>query len=187
MSGKDLFEGMSYVDECFVDEAENKAYPKRVVSPWIKVASMAACLCLIIFSLYNLQPYLRCETEGAGQKAADQMPEGEVENNLKDESAISKTDSPAEEGATRAPEMIVRIQELTDTGFIGTVQNNCGFTVFDDGTNITVTVDMETDPDFTPEDYKIGDLVCVMYTEWNEDDLTIVASILGIVDEPICD
>ena len=46
---------------------------------------------------------------------------------------------------------------------------------------------METDPDFTPEDYKIGDLVCVMYTEWNEDDLTIVASILGIVDEPICD
>ena len=57
MSGKDLFEGMSYVDERFVDEAENKTLPKRVVSPWIKVASMAACLCLIIFSLYNLQPY----------------------------------------------------------------------------------------------------------------------------------
>ena len=64
MSGKDLFEGMSYVDERFVDEAETKTLPKRIVSPWIKVASMAACLCLIIFSLYNLQPYLRGETEG---------------------------------------------------------------------------------------------------------------------------
>ena len=26
MSGKDLFEGMSYVDERFVDEAENKSF-----------------------------------------------------------------------------------------------------------------------------------------------------------------
>ena len=76
MSGKDLFEGMSYVDERFVDEAENKSYPKRVVSPWLKVASMAACLCLLIFCLYNLQPYLRGETEGVGQEAADAMPEG---------------------------------------------------------------------------------------------------------------
>ena len=188
MSGKDLFEGMSYVDERFVDEAENKALPKRIVSPWIKVASMAACLCLIIFSLYNLQSYFNYgPTEGAGQEAADQMPEGEMENNLKDESAESKTESPAEEGAARAPETMIRILKLTETGFVGTVQNNGGFTVFENGTEITVTVDLETDPDFAPENYKIGDLVHVMYTEWDEDKLTIVASILGIVDEPICD
>ena len=89
--------------------------------------------------------------------------------------------------ASRAPEMMVRIQELTETGFIGTVQNNGGFMVFEDGTQITVTVDPETDPDFTPEKYKTGDLVYVMYTSWDEDELTIVASILGIVDEPVCD
>ena len=83
--------------------------------------------------------------------------------------------------------MMVRIQELTDTGFIGTVQNNGGFVVFEDGTQITVTVDLETDSNFTPENYKIGDLVYVMYTSWDEEELTIVASILGIVDEPIHD
>lgn len=83
--------------------------------------------------------------------------------------------------------MMVRIQELTETGFIGTVHNNGGFMVFEDGTQITVTVDLETDPDFSPEKYKTGDLVYVMYTSWDEDELTIVASILGIVDEPICD
>lgn len=83
--------------------------------------------------------------------------------------------------------MMVRIQELTETGFIGTVLNNGGFMVFEDGTQITVTVDPETDPDFTPEKYKTGDLVYVLYTSWDEDELTIVASILGIVDEPVCD
>ena len=187
MSGKDLFEGMSYVDERFVDEAENKTLPKRIVSPWIKVASMAACLCLIIFSLYNLQPYLRGETEGAGQEAADAVPEGVLEDEKDQISQESAIDNPGEEGAARAPETMIRILKLTETGFVGTVQNNGGFTVFDDGAEITVTVDLETDPDFTPEDYQIGDLVHVMYTDWDEEARTIVASILSIVDEPIRD
>ena len=35
MSGKELFEGMSFVDERYVDEAEQKTIAKRVTSPWI--------------------------------------------------------------------------------------------------------------------------------------------------------
>ena len=187
MSGKDLFEGMSYVDERFVDEAENKTLPKRVISPWIKLASMAACLCLIIFSLYNLQPYPRGETEGAGQEAADAMPEGVLEDEKEQVSQESLTDVPGEAGAVRAPETMIRITEVTESGFIGTVENNGSFTAFEDGTEITVTFDPETDLNFKPEDYKIGDLVHVMYTEWDVDERTMVASILGIVDEPIRD
>ena len=188
MRRKDLFEGMSYVDERFVDEAENKTLPKRVISPWIKVASMAACLCLIIFSLYNLQPYLRGETEGiTGEGAADAMPEGIIEDKGDLESQESEIQVPAEEGAVRAPETMIRIIEVTESGFIGTVENNGGFTAFDDGAEITVTIDPETDPNFEPEDYKIGDLVHVMYTDWDVNDRTMVASILGIVDEPIGD
>lgn len=189
MSGKDLFEGMSYVDERFVDEAEKMSLPKRIVSPWIKVASMAACLCLIIFSLYNLQPYLSGETEGnAGKGAADAMPEGFAEDQLEQEFAESKMNILSEDAyAAKAPETMIRILKLTETGFVGNVQNNGGFTAFDDGTEITVTVDLKTDPDFKPEDYQIGDLVYVMYTEWDVNDRTMVASILGIVDEPIRD
>ena len=189
MSGKDLFEGMSYVDERFVDEAENKTLPKRIVSPWIKLASMAACLCLIIFSLYNLQPYLRGEMESiSGEGASDAMPEGVIEDKVDQESQISTpAEGPAEEGAPRAPETMIRIQEITATGFVGIVQNNGGFTVFDNGTEITVTVDLETDPNFKPEDYQIGDLVHVMYTDWDENERTMGASILGIVVEPIYD
>ena len=187
MSGKDLFEGMSYVEERFVDEAENKTLPKRIVSPWIKVASMAACLCLIIFSIYNLKPYLRGETEGAGQKAAGAMPEGILEDEKEQISQESASDASGEKGAARAPETMIRIIEVTETGFVGTVQNNGGFTAFEDGTEITVTVDLETDPNFKSEDYQSGDLVYVMYTDWDVNARTMVASILGIVDEPIQD
>ena len=62
MSGKELFEGMSYVDERYVDEAEQKTIAKRVTSPWIKIVSMAACLCLVLFSMYKLISH-RCHVE----------------------------------------------------------------------------------------------------------------------------
>ena len=182
MSGKDLFEGMSYVDERFVDEAENKSFPKRIVSPWIKVASMAACLCLIIFSLYSL----RGKTEGVGQvEGATQ--EAAMDNSMELEYGGSPAESPTDGGTPRVPDMMIRIQEVTETGFVGIVQNDGGFTMFEDGTKVIVTIDLETDPDFTPENYKIGDLVQVMYTEWDVVEQTIVASIVGVVDEPIRD
>ena len=56
MNGKDLFEGMSFVDERFVEEAESMRIPKRTVAPWIKITSMAACLCLVLFGLHSLMP-----------------------------------------------------------------------------------------------------------------------------------
>ena len=187
MSGKELFEGMSYVDERFVDEAEHKTITKRVSARWVKVASMAACLCLVLFSIYKLMPYWDWSvTEQAAGEAAEARPEGAVESEMgmeEQESASAADEAPA----TRAPEMMIRIQAITETGFIGTVQNNGGFTVFEDGTEITVTVDLETDPEFKPEDYEISNLIHVMYTSWDEDELTIVASILGIVEEPIYD
>ena len=184
MSGKDLFEGMSYVDERFVDEAENMTLPKRIVSPWIKVASMAACLCLIIFSLLQLRPSPAPEAPGSVE---DAMPDGILEDEKESISQEPAIAAPEDAPATRAPETMIRILKLTDTGFVGTVHDNGGFNVFEHGTEITVTVDLETDPNFKPEDYQIGDLVFVMYTDWDVNDRTMVASILGIVDEPIYD
>ena len=184
MSGKDLFEGMSYVDERFVDEAENKTFPRRIVSQWIKVASMAACLCLIVFSLLQLRPSPAPEAPGSVE---DAMPDGILEDEKESISQEPAIAAPEDAPATRAPETMIRILKLTETGFVGTVHDNGGFNVFEHGTEITVTVDLETDPNFKPEDYQIGDLVHVMYTDWDVNDRTMVASILGIVDEPIRD
>ena len=83
MSGKELFEGMSYVDERFVDEAEHKTIAKHVTARWIKVASMAACLCLVLFSMYKLIPYWNWSvTEQAAGEGAAARPEGAIESEM---------------------------------------------------------------------------------------------------------
>ena len=186
MSGKELFEGMSFVDERYVDEAEQKTIAKRVTSPWIKIVSMAACLCLVFFSMYKLIPYWDWSVteQAAGEAAARPESAVEPEMGMEEQESASIAD---EAPASRAPEMMVRIQEVTETGFIGTVENMSGFMVFEDGTQITVTVDLETDPDFDPNAYKPDNLILVMYTSWDENEKTIVASIMGIVEEPIID
>ena len=53
MTGKDLFEGLSFIDECFIEEAENASL---VRAPWLRIASIAACLCLVLFSLWCIHP-----------------------------------------------------------------------------------------------------------------------------------
>ena len=186
MSGKELFEGMSYVDERFVDEAEHKTIAKHATARWIKVASMAACLCLVLFCMYKLVPYWdwNVTEQAAGEAAARPESAVEPEMGMEEQESASIAD---EAPASRAPEMMVRIQEVTETGFIGTVENMSGFMVFKDGTQITVTVDLETDPDFDPNAYKPDNLILVMYTSWDENEKTIVASIMGIVEEPIID
>lgn len=196
MSGKELFEGMSYVDERFVDEAENKTIPKRMISPWLKVASMAACLCLICFSIYHLnQLQDRDVTDGAAaDSAAVQENPGEglqsgLESELKQdslESAMAAEDRPVSEDrpASRAPEMVLRVEKMTDTGFIGTVTEPASIGIFDVDAELTVVWDPAEE---APEGYDTGSLVHVMFTSWDEEAMTIVASMLGVVEEPSVD
>lgn len=194
MSGKDLFEGMSYVDERFVDEAENKTLPKRIVSPWIKVASMAACLCLIIFSLYNLQPYLnRGAAEGAGQEAADAVPEGAIENEMEQDSQESEVQTPAEGAVGEVPSVILRVDEMTELGFIGTVTELVDTDIFEIGMELNVVVADGTrheTADGNPAmsaDSKTDYSSCyvrVQFIEYDRDTGTIVVNIIQEVEPP---
>ena len=191
MSGKDLFEGMSYVDERFVDEAENKTLPKRIVSPWIKVASMAACLCMIIFSLYNLQPYLRGETEGiTGEGAADAMPEGVIEDKVDHESQII---TPAESPAEEVPSVILYVEDMTELGFIGTVVRLVDTDIFEVGMELNVVVESEVrhetadgNPSIAADsktDYS-GSYVLVQFIAYDRETGTIIVNMIQEADAP---
>ena len=105
MSGKELFEGMSFVDERYVDEAEQKTIAKRVTSPWIKIVSMAACLCLVLFSMYKLIPYWdwNVTEQASGEAAARPESVVEPEMGMEEQESASIAD---EAPASRAPEMI---------------------------------------------------------------------------------
>ena len=48
MSAKELLEGMCYVDERFVDEAEHQTLQKKPVRIWTRLLPVAACLCILV-------------------------------------------------------------------------------------------------------------------------------------------
>ena len=194
MSGKDIIEGMSYVDERFVDEAEIKTLPKRIAVPWIKVASVAACLCLIVFSLYNLQSYLRGGTVGmSNEGAADPMPGGVAEDKLDSETqeAVSSTSSYGIVG--EVPAVILYVENMTNLGFVGTVAQLVDTDIFEvgmelnvvvtDGTrheivygNSTVSTDSKTD--------YAGFYVLVQFIEYDRQTGTIVVNMIQKADAP---
>lgn len=68
MSGRELLEGMSYVDERFVDEAETQTIQKRVINPWMRLLPVAACLCILLVGvvhIWDLLPFNAKSTEGS--------------------------------------------------------------------------------------------------------------------------
>lgn len=66
MSGKELLAGMSYVEERFVDEAENQTIKRGHAGPWIKLLPVAACLCIMLVGVirfWNMHPFSAGNTE----------------------------------------------------------------------------------------------------------------------------
>lgn len=53
MTGQELFYALSFVDERYIAEAETANLGKRI--PWMKVLSVAACLCILIVGAFALE------------------------------------------------------------------------------------------------------------------------------------
>lgn len=191
MTGKDLFEGISWVDERFVDEAEHAALPKPGVIPWIKIASMAACLCLILFALHNLSPYLKQEVTD-GQDIADSVGQDSREDELKDDAQNSIIVSPGDDPTGEIPNVILYVEEMTVEGFIATV-TDYGETdrlglgtrlnvVIAEGSRSEVADGNHTASDDSKIDYT-GCYVVVNLFEFDEAAGTIVVDTFSIVEK----
>lgn len=53
MTGQDLLHGLSFVDERFIAEADTAVLSRKI--PWMKVLSVAACLCILIVGAFALE------------------------------------------------------------------------------------------------------------------------------------
>ena len=198
MNGKDLFSGISFVEERLVNEAETERAPSGRVA-WKRWTAIAACLCLIVLSLYTgiLRPEQEM-TEGiAGQDAADSMPipmpEGGNSAELQQELMESET-SP-DEGCPlqEVPSAMLLVEEMTDTGFTGTVAGFVDTDIFEIGTalNVVMAEDVRHETpdgqfDVTAEtgiDYS-GLCVEVQFTEYDEETATIVVNSIREVTPP---
>ena len=195
MNGKDLFEGMSFVDERFVEEAESKRIPRRTLAPWIKITSMAACLCLVLFGLHSLMPdQSREDSElnlgmASGAEAAPGEGDAPEMSQYGQGSIIEGAGKPAGE----VPAVILRVDRMTDTGFTGTVAELVDTDIFEIGMELNVVfadgIRHET-ADGTPlitSDSTTGDsvsYVMVQFIEYNENTGTIVVNLIEKTDSP---
>ena len=81
MTGTDLLEALSFVDEKYIQEAENARLSAKI--PWIKVLSVAACLCILITGALALE---RMNDKSAEAEAAPEAAPIAPESAMKDES-----------------------------------------------------------------------------------------------------
>lgn len=65
MTGQDLLQGLSFVDERFIAEADTAVFYRKI--PWMKVLSVAACLCILIVGAFALE---NLGFKGAKEEAA---------------------------------------------------------------------------------------------------------------------
>ena len=155
MNGKNLFEGLSFIDERYIDEAENSELPGTAVSPWIRVAAMAACLCVVMLSLWCLRPFRPVSPDPPVETTLPIMPEG-------------------------FQTVIVSVEEMTDTGFTGTVAEQMFPELFEIGRELNVVITEETV--YEPADYT-GCHVWVEFIQYDSDTAVIVADFIEVVPQ----
>ena len=189
MTGKDLFEGMSWVDERFVDEAEHAQLPKPRMIPWIRIASMAACLCLILFGMHRLMP---TRTPGDPGSIADTAPNGSLEDPQEQESNNTNLIDPGDCPTGEIPNVILYVEEMTAEGFIAPVTDYGVTDRLGLGTRLNVVIgegmrsNADNEDNATAHDSKTdytGRYVVFQFYEFDPDTGTIVIESFDIIDE----
>lgn len=185
MTGTDLLSAMSYVDERFVDQAENKIVVRAI--PWGKWISVAACFCIIVAGTFSLRSLFdrgnleSCPAEGAADEQFSQQ------------DAAGAQDEVIMESATESPSFVtIRVETVEGNGFTGTVAEG---DIFEPGMLLNVEIDdsydlappIMSDSTARSEWLSPGTLVCVQISYYEETTGFLYVSSIDIVEEPTLD
>ena len=124
MTGMELLEALSFVDEKFVAEAETAKLGRNV--PWMKLLSVTACLCILLagaFALENLG-YKSTEMEAAAPAAplaaapAEQeaAPKEEITEEAAPEAPLPVEEEMASDELQHVPYAKLRVVKVLDDG-----------------------------------------------------------------------
>lgn len=182
MSEKELLEAMSHVDEKFVHEAERGTIQKRNVVTLMKWVSVAACLCLLLLGAYNLYSIAGQGTNT--ENLSEDLPGGAVAvGTIPAAGGQSGSDlqPPAQAPTGEVPSVILRVDGITENGFVGTVTQLVDTDVFEVGVELKVLVAEGTD---NQEHLKPGSNVLVQFIEYDRENATIVINVIDAVKPP---
>lgn len=162
MTGQEIIAGLSYVDDRFIQEAETATLSRN--TPWMKVLSVAACLCILIVGAFAMGEFgLKGATEEAAAPAA---PEAMYEEAVPAETAAAapKQESAVEDTLTEGsaqiaagelhhiPTATLRLLSVEDDHWVAVVEEVSDEpTVLEVGMQVTVIVDTGKVPETDEE------------------------------------
>ena len=149
MKNRKLFGAMSLADDKYVEEAAPRRLTKR--PQWQKWTAIAACLCLVLFSLWCIHPTLIGPPPETTAPYDPFLPEG-------------------------WPEVIVYVDEMTEDGFTGTVAELVMPGLFELGMELEVRIpeDAQIEVQILP-----GSYVLVVCDEYDPDTGIIIARFIS--------
>lgn len=162
MTGKEILEALSFVDEVYIDEAENGKVKSKI--QFKKLLPLAACFCLLLgalmvtYQIYRTSVHI-CEPP---PESAVEAPESAEKGNAEVLDTAPAPGSPPmlepEEvpEISEVPSVILTVEEWTDDGFTAVVSGHVDAACIPLGTLIQV----EMLPNICVEVYD-GDLVYV--------------------------
>ena len=158
MTGQELFAALSFVDDKYVQEAETAKLGRN--TPWLKVLSVAACLCILITGAFAYgQMQHKGVTEEAAAPAAPEVMYEEAAPAATEAAAAPREEVTTDEESAAEPVTIpgelhyvpfahLRILEIREDGsftvFVERVADEPG--PFDAGVEMTFVID----PDMIP-------------------------------------
>lgn len=142
MNGKEILEGLSYIDDRFVEEAEQEMHLHHKAP--LRVLAGAACVVLTLAAAARLSLYAPGNTESMHESIPEHVGEIEIETD--------HTRSPTKPGEAVGPEGIesaptgtvtLLVESWTEDGFTGTVTALPDTTLFTLGEVLNVVLKQE--------------------------------------------
>lgn len=135
MNGRDLLEGISFVDEQLVDEAEKEMIRKSSGRAWMNLATLAACVCVV---LLGAMAYRNLNSASTLTPTEATLAE---ENEPTWASATEAQMADATE--TGKPSVIMRVDTWQENGFTGTVEDIVNMPDLSEGEQVFVVIGEE--------------------------------------------
>ena len=195
MTGKAILEAMSFVDEAYIEEAENGTLRSGTVVR--RLLPLAACLCLLLLGMRHITLPAANETEADLENMVAQQ-EVKMETQYKQESAahdrndyaLVMDESEVMPDAGEVPTVILRIEAWNAEGFAATVVRNVDSQTLVPSTQLQVIFTEnicieEISGDLvqvqrrepTEADFPAGSLIQVRYQYYTDDGILCIESI----------
>ena len=145
MTGTQLLEALGFVDEAYIQEAETAQLGRN--TPWMKILSVAACMCILITGVYAYQLFQpKGATESMQEAAAPAAPAATAEaprqESVMEEAAPEEVRAPAAGELEHIPYARLRILSVTEDGYTVLVEEVAEITsVVEAGMELTLVVD----------------------------------------------